>query len=244
MVLDYWRWAHSDLLDNAARGVLAEFLVAYAVSRTNEPRSEWGSFDVRTASGISVEVKSAAYAQSWPQKAPSKIRFDIAPRSAVWNPETNEYASYDPPARDADVYVFCLLGQPDDPDPDPLDLDQWEFYVLATATLNQERPRQRTIALNPPQVTRATEDRKKHDTVWRVGAHGRDVGERQLVRYRRPNAQPHPLPGVHGPPPPTGSSPAPTRGSASSRAVVTSARSPLWVCSNGTARVGARSGPG
>ena len=149
MVLDYWRWAHSDLLDNAARGVLAEFLVAYAVSRTHEPRSEWGSFDVRTESGIRVEVKSAAYAQSWPQEEPSKISFDIAPRSAVWNPETNEYASYDPPARDSDVYVFCLLGQPDDPDPDPLDLDQWEFYVLATATLNQERPRQRTIALNP-----------------------------------------------------------------------------------------------
>ena len=148
-VLDYWRWANSDLLDNAARGVLAEFLVAYAVNRTNEPRSEWGSFDVRTESGIRVEVKSAAYAQSWPQEKPSKISFNIAPQAEVWNPETNEYASYDPPARDSDVYVFCLLGQPDDPDPDPMDLDQWEFYVLATATLDQERPRQRTIALNP-----------------------------------------------------------------------------------------------
>ena len=26
-ILDYWRWAYSDLLDNAARGVVAEFLV-------------------------------------------------------------------------------------------------------------------------------------------------------------------------------------------------------------------------
>ena len=49
-VLDYWRWANSDLLDNAARGVLAEFLVANAVNQTNpvasgvrsmsEPRAE------------------------------------------------------------------------------------------------------------------------------------------------------------------------------------------------------------
>ena len=54
---------------------------------------------------------------------------------------------YDPPERVSDVYVFCLLGQPDDPDPDPMDLDQWEFYVLPTAEL--DRPRQKKIALNP-----------------------------------------------------------------------------------------------
>ncbi len=147
-VLDYWRWANSDLLDNAARGVLAEFLVAHALKRTNEPRSEWGSFDVRTESGIRVEVKSAAYAQSWSQERPSKISFDIAPRSEAWSPETNEYSYHDPPARDSDVYVFCLLGEADDPTPDPMCLDQWKFYVLDTATLDRLRPRQKTIALN------------------------------------------------------------------------------------------------
>ena len=148
-VLDYWRWGNSDLLDNAARGVLAEFLVANAVNQTNEPRSEWGSFDVRTESGIRIEVKSAAYAQSWPQKEPSKISFDIAPRAEGWNSETNESVSHDPPSRDSDVYVFCLLGQADDPNPDPMDVGQWEFYVLATAKLDQECPRQKTISLNP-----------------------------------------------------------------------------------------------
>lgn len=148
-VLDYWRWANSDLLDNTARGVLAEFLVAGVVNRTSKLRSEWGSFDVRTESGIKVEVKSAAYAQSWPQEKPSKISFDIAPRTQTWNSETNEYATYDLPVRDSDVYVFCLLGRPDDPDPDPMDLYLWEFYVLATTTLDQELPRQGTIALNP-----------------------------------------------------------------------------------------------
>ena len=30
-----------------------------------------------------------------------------------------------------------------------MDLDQWEFYVLASATLDRKRPRQKTIALNP-----------------------------------------------------------------------------------------------
>jgi hypothetical protein len=31
-VLDYWRWAFSDLRDNTQRGVLAEFLVALALA--------------------------------------------------------------------------------------------------------------------------------------------------------------------------------------------------------------------
>ena len=65
--LDFWCWAYSDLLDNATRGVVAEFLVAHALGRMNTPRRLWGAFDVRTNSGIKVEVKSAAYAQSWQQ---------------------------------------------------------------------------------------------------------------------------------------------------------------------------------
>jgi len=32
--VDFWRWAFSDLRDNIVRGVLAEFLVAAAVGRT------------------------------------------------------------------------------------------------------------------------------------------------------------------------------------------------------------------
>lgn len=148
-ILDYWRWANSDLLDNTARGVLAEFLVAHALGNTCKLRREWGAFDVRTKSGHKVEVKSAAYAQSWPQCKPSMISFDIASRTESWDPETNTYCRFNSPKRIADVYVFCLLGRPDDPCPDPMDLDQWEFYVLAKETLDQKRPSQKTIALNP-----------------------------------------------------------------------------------------------
>ena len=148
-VSDFWRWAHSDLLDNTARGVLAEFLVAYALRQTNKLRREWGAFDLRTKSRHRVEVKSAAYAQSWPQCKPSKISFDIGPRSEMWDPETNTYCRFNPPKRASDVYVFCLLGRPCDPFPDPMDLDQWKFYVLATRLLDKKRPHQKKIALNP-----------------------------------------------------------------------------------------------
>ena len=119
-VFDYWRWANSGWLDNAGRGVLAEFLVAHAFERMNAPRREWGRFDVSTESGIKVDVKTAAYAQSWPHQSPSKITFNIAPWEQVWDPETNEWEPLAKLGRTADVYVFCLLGQPDDPVPRPL----------------------------------------------------------------------------------------------------------------------------
>ena len=40
-VLDFWKWSGSDLLSNAARGVLAEFLVAQAIGVTDSLRVEW-----------------------------------------------------------------------------------------------------------------------------------------------------------------------------------------------------------
>lgn len=144
---DYWVWANSDLLDNTSRGTLAEFLVAHALRRTSELYRNWDAYDIQSANGLRVEVKSSAYAQSWPQKNPSKISFDIAPRSEVWNSRTNEYCKIDPPERIADVYVFCLLGSHDNPFPDPMDLDQWRFFVVATTLLDQIRQNKKSISL-------------------------------------------------------------------------------------------------
>ena len=128
---------------------MAEFLVARALGTAETPRLEWGAYDVRTREGHGVEVKSAAYWQSWPQTKPSVIEFDIAPRKEVWDPLTNETETYDPPRRTASAYVFSLLGDPARRDPDPLDIDQWRFLVLATFRLDSERPAQKTIRLNP-----------------------------------------------------------------------------------------------
>ena len=158
-VLDYWRWSGSDLLDNAQRGVLAEFLVARALGVTDEFRAEWASYDIRYRNR-KIEIKSAAYAQSWPQKAPSTISFYIAPQKEAWDPKTGESESLDPPRRTADLYVFSLLRRPDGKDrcdpnryeSNPLDLRHWEFHVLDTATLDNERPGQGTIGLKPLSV--------------------------------------------------------------------------------------------
>ena len=155
-LLEYWRWSGSDLLDNTERGVLAEFLVATALGVADKPRVEWAAHDVSASfdgKPVSVEVKSAAWYQSWDrhqsQPSPSDIRFDIAPRKWSWDPKTNESVELSKPKRFADVYVFCVLGNDDGSKPNPFDLDQWKFYVLDTASLDRERPKQKTIGLKP-----------------------------------------------------------------------------------------------
>jgi hypothetical protein len=78
-LLDYWRWAASELLGNTERGRLAEFIVAKAVGSTAEVRREWDPFDGVTPEGITIEVKAGAYVQAWAQARPSPIIFRIGP---------------------------------------------------------------------------------------------------------------------------------------------------------------------
>ncbi|MBE6069361.1 MAG: hypothetical protein E7211_16980 [Clostridium lundense] len=143
---DFWSWNQSDILNNVLRGVLAEYIVATAIEAKNEIRIEWDAYDLITKGGIKVEVKSASYLQSWKQIELSKISFDISPTKA-WNSETNEYNSET--KRQADVYVFCLLKNSDRVTIDPLKIDQWEFYIVSTEKLNNEKGAQKSIGLNP-----------------------------------------------------------------------------------------------
>lgn len=75
-LLDFWQWSVSDLISNATRGRLAEFIVGTAVEiNPKKVRDEWDFFDIKTDNGIKIEVKSASYIQSWEQKSFSNIVF-------------------------------------------------------------------------------------------------------------------------------------------------------------------------
>jgi hypothetical protein len=63
-LLDFWQWSSSDLVSNALRGRVAEFLVAQALGVSDGIRNEWDSYDLRSLSGLRIEVKSAAYLQT------------------------------------------------------------------------------------------------------------------------------------------------------------------------------------
>ena len=142
---DFQAWAFDNLLTNTTRGLLAEYIVAKALGALEAKRVEWDNVDVKI-DGIGVEVKSAAYVQSWKQTGPSVVSFGIGPKMG-WDADAGTYAAN--PGRSAHVYVFCLLKGTDNQPLDPLDVGQWTFYVLATSVLNREVPEQKTIRLGP-----------------------------------------------------------------------------------------------
>lgn len=143
-LLDFWSWNQSDLIENRTRGILAEFIVKKALKIEFEKRIEWDNFDLITNNGKKLEIKSAAYIQSWKQRKLSEINFGISPSvGAKDNPE------YDGTKRRwADYYIFCLLKNKDQKTINPLDLSQWTFFVLKTELLDKYKPEQKTIGIS------------------------------------------------------------------------------------------------
>jgi len=146
-VRDFWQWAASDLVSNAMRGRVAEFLVARAVGAAGGIRNEWDSYDVATRSGLRIEVKSAAYLQTWGQKAESAISFAIGPTIA-WDPETGDFEPEHKRRRQATVYVFALLAHRDKKTLNPMDVRQWEFRLVRTSELDAKCAGQKRISLS------------------------------------------------------------------------------------------------
>ncbi len=124
-LIEYWRWAFSDLRMNDVRGVYAEWMVAKILGIDPPPRDSWDSCDLRF-DGICIEVKAASYVQAWPQKVPSKIIF-TGLRGRVWDSNTGFAPTQ---TYNADIYIFCLQIEKNSEKWDALNLDQWRFYVL------------------------------------------------------------------------------------------------------------------
>lgn len=145
----FWQWSCSDLVSNATRGILAEYLVAQALGAAAGVREEWAAYDLTTADGTRIEVKSAAYIQSWHQEKPSPITFRV-PKTRAWDRESNRQS--EDVRRQADVYVFAVLAHDDQISIDPLDVSQWEFFVLPTVQLDNRTRSQHSITLRSLQA--------------------------------------------------------------------------------------------
>ena len=163
-LLDFWRWSVSDILSNATRGRFAEFIVATAINFDKTSlRDEWSAYDLETSEGVKLEIKSAAYIQSWFQRTLSKISFSTKP-ALYWDSLTNKQSSEK--KRHADVYVFCLLHHQNKLTADPLNLNQWEFYILATKELNDYKRSQQSITLKSLQsLTNSVSYDKLYETI-------------------------------------------------------------------------------
>jgi len=126
-VLDFWRWAFSDLVGNTERGTFAEYLVALACNVDKNIRISWNAYDLDLENGIKVEVKSSAYIQTWKQSKLSTPIFKIN-KTFSWDYVENKYDNVK--KRHADIYVFALLSHQDKKTINPLDTNQWDFFII------------------------------------------------------------------------------------------------------------------
>ena len=141
---DFWSWAYSDILSNRNRSIFAEFIVGSALGVVDTVRIEWDSVDLHY-NQKRIEVKSAAYVQSWEQAKLSTISYDIG-KKTPWYAESNTWG--DESTRSADCYVFCLYTETDIKRANVLNLDDWVFYVLSTKTINREFKDQKSVVLS------------------------------------------------------------------------------------------------
>lgn len=144
-LLEFWQWSGSDLVSNVTRGRLAEFIVASALGiDVTGVRGEWDAFDLITREGLTIEVKSAAFVQSWDQVELSNIVWRT-PRTRAWDAATNRQSTEE--RRQAEVYVFALLHHLNKKTIDPLNIGQWSFFVLPTQALDSRARSQHSITL-------------------------------------------------------------------------------------------------
>lgn len=136
------------MVENRNRGIFAEWLVGQALGAIGpeEYRQEWDAWDLVYGPAESkVEVKAAGLGQSWPQDQPSVPRFDIAPREWTWDPLAKRRVSLDPPARVADVNVFCLHTPFPATSENVLERACWKFWVLSSRQLDREVGEQQSV---------------------------------------------------------------------------------------------------
>lgn len=143
-ISDFWSWGFSDILMNSLRGIFSEFLVGSALGVLQKPRLEWDTHDL-VYKGKRIEVKSAAYIQSWFRGEYSKIGFNIGAKRS-YNYDENRYNIN--ALRHADIYVFCLLKEKDINEINVLNTEQWCFYIVPTQVLDNLYPHQKTISLS------------------------------------------------------------------------------------------------
>src|SRR5665213_2498199 len=90
-LVDFWRWAYSDLVTNEVRGVFAEFIVGHALGVLDEPRTSWDAWDL-TYRGTKIEVKATGDVQAWaPTGLPPRPTWGIGKRRG-WDATTNTTA--------------------------------------------------------------------------------------------------------------------------------------------------------
>jgi hypothetical protein len=142
-------WALGEINSNIKRALLAEYIVANALTVDSLYHNQWEDFDLMVA-GVSIEVKSSGIITP-PFPTPYRNRnprFDIAARSQFWSHEENRRINYSSPTRPAKCYIFCLHTPEEESCFRPFDFDQWEFCICITEIINAIFSSQKSASWN------------------------------------------------------------------------------------------------
>ncbi|HEV2462643.1 MAG TPA: hypothetical protein VGT04_02470 [Acidobacteriaceae bacterium] len=146
-LLDFWKWAFSDLCDDDLKGIFAEWIVLRLLQIQSVRRVSWANSDIITVGGARIEIKASSYWQSWklldetgalrptpihPISSEAQIRFaGLKARNA-----TDIADIHDPRLYKSDIYIFAFQREKDIEGWNAMDLSQWEFYALPVAAVS------------------------------------------------------------------------------------------------------------
>jgi hypothetical protein len=150
-VLDYWRWAHSNLSSNIERGRIAEYLVSKAAGAANADfvQEPWADWDVVLSDGTTVEVKCSSYIQDWDQNGYSTVQFrGLRAKELYFSEAVKPLAAMAAKDYKADLYALRVQHHKEHETFSVLNLSQWSFYVLTREELRQCAKNGDSVGLN------------------------------------------------------------------------------------------------
>lgn len=132
-VHDFWKWAFSFVNENTLRGILAQYLVAWAIGDDRDFYDPWRSYDLTAPTGKRIEIKTTAKAQVWEHGEENrKPKFEVTEKAYYTHEKGLDYSNID---FHADIYVLCHYKYEDSNTMDATNLSHWEFWVLTKEQL-------------------------------------------------------------------------------------------------------------
>ncbi len=131
-IIDFWRWALSNLSGGSTLKMLGEFIVTSALNRDIEMRNEVDVYNLKTENDKKIGVLSASHLQTWSKNGLPNISYTNNP-CFKWDDNFPMQSSER--LRLVELFVFCLLQHRNEHTLNPVDISQWTFFVIDTNLL-------------------------------------------------------------------------------------------------------------
>lgn len=131
-VTDFWRWAFSTLEDNTLRGIVGQYIVAWAIGADNVVHDSWQAYDLLAPNGRKIEVKTTSFAQIWKYGEKNRRPLFVIKPTRYY---THEKGLEDKVSYNADIYVLCYYSWTDSNSMDVTNISHWKFWVFSLSEL-------------------------------------------------------------------------------------------------------------